>query len=103
MAVRFPWRKNTDDSEVSVNGSYNDGLAFASHSVCFQKHACTIEILPIKCWQHVMCATAISTCISAHTVWGLVSISISMSIAASIFIFLSLSFQIILNICIFST
>ena len=36
--------------KASVNGSYNHGLAFASHSVCFSKHACTIEILPIECW-----------------------------------------------------
>ena len=34
----------------SVSGSYNHGSAFASHSVCFSKHACTIEILLIKCW-----------------------------------------------------
>ena len=25
-------------------------LAFASHSICLSKHACTIEILLIKCW-----------------------------------------------------
>ena len=26
------------------------GSAFTSHSVSFPKHACTIEILLIKCW-----------------------------------------------------
>ena len=36
--------------KASVNVSYNHGLAFASHSVCFSKHACSIEILLIKCW-----------------------------------------------------
>ena len=35
---------------TSVNGSYNHGLAFASHSLCFSKHACAIEVLLIKCW-----------------------------------------------------
>ena len=30
---------------ASVNGSDNHGLAFASHSVCFSQHACTIEVL----------------------------------------------------------
>ena len=34
--------------KASVNGSYNHGLAFASHSVCFSKHACTIEVLLYK-------------------------------------------------------
>ena len=36
--------------KASVNGSYNHGLAFASRSVCFSKHACTVEILLVKCW-----------------------------------------------------
>ena len=36
--------------KASVNGSYNHGLVFASHKVCFAKHVCTIEILHIKCW-----------------------------------------------------
>ena len=31
--------------KTSVNGSYNHGFAFASHSICFSKHACAIEIL----------------------------------------------------------
>ena len=36
--------------KASANGSYSHGLAFVSRSVCFSKHACTIEILLIKCW-----------------------------------------------------
>ena len=36
--------------KASANGSYNHGLAFASHSVCFSKHACNIEIFLVKCW-----------------------------------------------------
>ena len=43
--------------KASVNGSYNHGLAFASHSACFSKHACTFETLLVK---HVMCAAAIN-------------------------------------------
>ena len=36
--------------KASVNGSYNHGLAFASNSACFSKHARTIDILLIICW-----------------------------------------------------
>ena len=45
--------------KTSVNCSYNHGLAFASHSVCFSKHAYTIEILLIKCWSgdSAMCSS----------------------------------------------
>ena len=46
----FDGEKERMIQKASVNGSYNHWLAFASHSVCFSKHACTIEILLIKCW-----------------------------------------------------
>ena len=46
----FSMGKKRMTQKASVNGSYNHGLAFASHSICFSKHACTIEILLIKCW-----------------------------------------------------
>ena len=46
----FDGEKERMTQKASVNGSYNHGLAFTSHSVCFSKHACTIEILLIKCW-----------------------------------------------------
>ena len=46
----FDGEKERMTQKASVNGSYNHGLAFASHSVCFSKHACAIEILLRKCW-----------------------------------------------------
>ena len=46
----FDGEKEQMIQEASVNGSYNHELAFASHSVCFSKHACTIEILLVQCW-----------------------------------------------------
>ena len=46
----FDGEKERMTQKASVNGSYNHGLAFASHTVCFPKHACAIEILLIKCW-----------------------------------------------------
>ena len=57
----FDGAKEPMTQKAPVNGSYNHGLAFASHSFCLPEHACTIEILLIKCWWHVMCATAINT------------------------------------------
>ena len=46
----FDGEKERMTQKASVNGSYNHGLALASHSVCFSKHARAIEILLIKCW-----------------------------------------------------
>ena len=46
----FHGEKEQMIQKASVNGSYNHGLAFASHSVCFSKHTCAIEILFVKCW-----------------------------------------------------
>ena len=46
----FDGEKEWMTQKASVNCSYDHGLAFASHSVCFSKHACTIEILFVKCW-----------------------------------------------------
>ena len=50
MAVLFRGEKERMTQKASVNGSYNHGLAFAFHSVCFSKHACAIEVLLIRCW-----------------------------------------------------
>ena len=44
----FDGEKERMTQKASVNGSYNLGLAFASHSACFSKHACTIENLACK-------------------------------------------------------
>ena len=50
MAVLIDKEKERMTQIASINGSYNHGVAFASHSVCFSKHACAIEVLLIKCW-----------------------------------------------------
>ena len=79
MAVLFDGEKEQMTQKTSVNGCYNHVLAFASHSVCFSKNACTIEILLMKFW-YAMCATdsakcnskeALSPCISLAIVLGL--------------------------------
>ena len=46
----FDGEKERMTQKASVNGSYNHGLAFASHSVCFLQHAGIIEILLLKYW-----------------------------------------------------